>query len=74
MKKLIIKALANRKRLNRQNKSFIRSEQFIRNLEYWMGTGADINTIVQNHEKALRLMMTKNFIKQFDYELTQIER
>ena len=66
MKTLIKKAISNRKRLNRLNKSFIRSEQFIRNLEYWLANGASVETIVQNHEKALRLMMTKNFIKQFE--------
>jgi hypothetical protein len=66
MKQLIQKAIANRKRLNRLGKSYHRSEQFIINLEYWIASGASILVIVENHEAALRLLMTKNFIKQFE--------
>lgn len=66
MKQLILKAIATRKRLNRLGKSYIRSEQFICNLEYWIANGANIAVIVANHEPELRLLMTKNFIKQFE--------
>lgn len=66
MKKLIIKAIRNRKRLNRLNKSYIRSEQFIRNLEHWIASGASIKTIVDRHEGKLRLMLTRNFIGEFE--------
>ena len=66
MLNLIQKAIRIRKRLNRLGKSHYKSEQFIRNLEYWIGSGASIKNIVQNHEPALRIMMTINFIKQFE--------
>lgn len=66
MKNLLQKAIANRKRLNKQNKSYYRCEQFIKNLEYWISTGASIAVIVENHEPALRLLMTKNFIDKFE--------
>ena len=66
MKQLILKAISNRKRLNRLGKSCYTSTQFIRNLEYWISNGANIAEIVANHEPELRLLMTRNFIKQFE--------
>jgi len=66
MKQLLIKAIKNRKRLNSLNKSHIRSEQFIRNLEYWLSCNADINKLVKRHEAEIRILMTKNFINQFE--------
>ena len=66
MKHLLQNAIKNRKRLNKLNKSYYRSEQFIRNLEHWIASGASIKTIVENHEAAIRLMLTKNFIEKFE--------
>lgn len=66
MKTFLLKIIANRKRLNRLNKSHYRSEQFIRNLEYWLLCGADINKLVKRHEAALRILMTSNFTNEFN--------
>lgn len=69
MKALLLKAISLRKRLNRTNKSYVRSEQFIRNLEYWIANGANINQIVQKWEKEIRLMMPPNMMKEFESKL-----
>ena len=66
MKHFLLKIIANRKRLNRLGKSHVRSEQFIRNLEYWLSCGADVGKIVNRHEAAIRLLMTSNFVNEFE--------
>lgn len=73
MKPFLLKIIANRKRLNRLNKSHYRSEQFITNLEYWLSCGADINKLVKRHESAIRILMTKNFTNQFETLCQEIE-
>ena len=66
MKQFLLKIIANRKRLNRLNKSHYRSEQFITNLEYWLSCGADIKKLVKRHEDSIRILMTNNFTNQFE--------
>ena len=66
MKQLLLKAISIRKRLNRTNASFVRSEQFICNLEYWIANGANIDQIVQKWEKEVRLMLPPNMMGEFE--------
>lgn len=66
MKPFLLKIIANRKRLNRLNKSHYRSEQFITNLEYWLSCGADVKKLVKRHESAIRILMTSNFTNEFE--------
>jgi hypothetical protein len=68
MRDLVLKAMANRKRLNKKGLSHpdFRSEQFMKNMGYWLANGADVFDIIKNHEPELRIMMTTNFKKRFD--------
>lgn len=66
MKTLLLKSIALRRRLNAANKSYIQSVQFMKNLEYWIANGVDVNQIALTHEKKIRLMLTANFIPKFN--------
>ena len=66
MKQLLLKAISIRKRLNRINKSYVRSEQFIRNLEYWIANNANVDQIAQKWEKQVRLMLPPNMMGEFE--------
>lgn len=66
MKSLLLRAISTRRKLNEANKSNYRSEQFIKNLEYWIANGADIDKIVQKHENLIRLMLPPSFMNKFE--------
>ena len=69
MKELLLSAIALRLRLIRTNRGYIagaQTEQFLRNLRYWLESGTDPYMIAERWDKQIRVILTKNFISKYE--------